>query len=77
MPGSLQILVTSFFRHFGCVIFITLNFRFACLALLSKKSEQTIAQYFGNFFAKNNQKQSYQNGMKRTYVIIALIFGQF
>ena len=29
-----------FFRYFGCVIFFTLNFRFACLALLNKKSEQ-------------------------------------
>ena len=39
LPGSLQILVTSFlvFRHFGCVIFFTLNFHFACLALHSKK----------------------------------------
>jgi len=44
MPGSLQILVTSFlvFHHFGCVIFFTLNFHLACLALLSKKSKQTI-----------------------------------
>ena len=29
--------VFGFFHYFGCVIFFTLNFRFACLALLSKK----------------------------------------
>ena len=27
-----------FIHHFGCVIFFTLNFRFVCLALLSKKN---------------------------------------
>ena len=39
MPGSLQILVTSFLvlSSFGRMIFFTLIFRFACLALLSKK----------------------------------------
>ena len=44
-----------FFRQFGCVIFFTLNFCFACLALLSKK---------GNFVAKNSPKPIYQNGME-------------
>ena len=46
------------------MIFFTLNFRFACLALLSKKSKQTITKYFGYFVAENIQKPSYQNGMK-------------
>ena len=31
------------------------------------KNKQTITQYFGNFVAINNQKQSYQNGVKRTF----------
>ena len=31
-----------------------------------KKNKQTITQYFGNFVAKNNQKRSYQNEMKRS-----------
>ena len=31
-----------FFRHFGCVISFTLNFRFVCLSLLSKNIKQTI-----------------------------------
>ena len=39
LPGSLHILITLFlvFRRFCLVIFFTLNFPFACLALLSKK----------------------------------------
>ena len=57
-----------FFHHFGCVIFFTLNFGFASLALTSKKSKQTITQYFGNFVAKNNQKPSYQNVMKSSLI---------
>ena len=28
-----------FFCHFGCMVFFILNFRYACLALLSKKSK--------------------------------------
>ena len=32
------------------------------------KNKQTIMQYFGNFIGKNNQKQSYQNEMKRSYM---------
>ena len=34
--------VFDFFHHFGCMIFFTLNFCFACIALLSKKSKETI-----------------------------------
>ena len=44
LPGSLHILVTLFFHHFGCVIFFTINFLFAHLALQNayfKKSKQT------------------------------------
>ena len=32
------------------------------------KNKQTITQYFGSFIAQNNQKRSFQNGMKRSYV---------
>ena len=33
-------------------------------------NKQTIPWYFGNLFTKNNQKRSYQNGMKRSYLWI-------
>ena len=39
MPGSLHILVTSFFRHFGCVIFFMLNFHFARLAYFKQTED--------------------------------------
>ena len=39
------------------MIFFTLIFRFAFLALLSKKVNKLLL-YFGNFVAKDNQKQS-------------------
>ena len=44
--GSLQILVTSFlvFCHFGRLIVFTLNFCFACLALLSKKVNKLLCK---------------------------------
>ena len=53
------------FGHFGCVIFFTLNFRFACLALPSTKSNNNLLRNILVFsLPKNNQKPSYQNWMK-------------
>ena len=79
---SLHIFVISFFvkttkiPKIGCKTFISMCSIFACLALLSKKSEQTIMEYFGNLVTKNNQKPSYENGMKSSYIILFTLFLQ-
>ena len=67
LPGSSHILVTSFldFCRLGCVIFCTMFS--VCKARWARQNEKETNFYviFGDFVAKNNQKRSYQNGMKR------------
>ena len=47
----------GFFCHFGCVIFFTLNFRFACLALLSKKVNKLLRNISKTSLPKTTKNQ--------------------
>ena len=74
--GSLHILVLhfSFFRHFRCLIFFTLNFYFARLALQNayfKKSKKTEDDQNMKKDDQNTKKLSYQNETKQTKEILS------
>ena len=60
LPGSLHILITSFFFFFcllTCMIFFTLYFRLARLALQNVNKDYVIFLYFCNIVTKNDKKR--------------------
>ena len=78
MLGSLHILVTSFvFCHFSCAIFCMMFF--VCKVRRARRYEKWTNYYviLCNFIAKNNQKPSYQIGMKKTLVLVWRFLNSF
>ena len=58
----------------NCIWWVEIRILFSKDGQDKMKNKQTIMQYFGNFVAKNNQKWSYQNGMKHSLVTVCYCF---
>ena len=59
------------------MIFSTLNFPLARLALQNENKDYVIFSYFRNFVAKSDQKQKKKNGMNETIKTRTLLQNEF